>query len=212
MKLVYRFCISNLKLISLFFHSPKNFTDLTSPQQPPNFLATPDSKKGILKSKSGCIGLFPTDLSSELKNRLKKSTHASVTNLKRTTSNIITDRSHLPPPVPVQQKQIESEQIESSSDSEDGISPGKNLAKILRSVSKENMYKTTKTPPSGLENDDAKCLVKNLICMEKGTLVVPQSSDDLKTSTSEGESSGGREINTIIKNSAVARKKRLNDG
>lgn len=73
------------------------------------------------------------------------------------------------------------------------------------------MYKTTKTPPSGLENDDAKCLVKNLICMEKGSLVVPQS-DDLKTSTSEGESSGGREINTIIKNSAVARKKRLNDG
>lgn len=73
------------------------------------------------------------------------------------------------------------------------------------------MYKTTKTP-STLENDDAKCLVKNLICMEKGTLVHPQSDDLKTTSTSEGESSGGREINTIIKNSAVARKKRLNDG
>lgn len=33
-----------------------------------------------------------------------------------------------------------------------------------------------------------------------------------RTSTSDGDSSGGREVKTIIKNSAVARRKKFNDG
>lgn len=116
-----------------------------------------------MKSKSGCIGLFPKDLNFELKNRLKKSDHASVMNLKKSASsaNATFNKSHC--------------DIESSTDSED-ISPEKNLAAALRSVM---------TGACNIEENK---------------------------STSEGESSGGREISEIIKNSAIARKKKHNDG
>ena len=43
-------------------------------------------KKGILKSKSGCVGMFPTDLNAELKLRLQKSNNAAVGNLKKSTT------------------------------------------------------------------------------------------------------------------------------
>lgn len=137
-------------------------------------------KKGILKSKSGAIGLFPTDLNSELKNRLKKSGHASVSNLKKSASNIDTDRNSNYFETTTLAATSPRDNSESS-DSE-GISPGKNLAAALREV------------------------------MAGGSNRVKIDDANKTASTSEGESSGGREISDIIKNSAVARRKKHNDG
>lgn len=160
--------------------------------------------------------MFPKDLNSELKNRLKKSTHATVSNLKK--SNTLDHLLHK------NESDVTnlSKTTESSSESdEDGVDPDKNLAKILRSVSKENMHRfpntqqIEKTQVHQPQHDDALHLVRNLSSLEKGV-----SEADLKasgyiggtTSTSEGESSGGREITSIIKNSAVARRRKLNEG
>lgn len=163
---------------------PSSITHSTSrpnlplPLQLPTLGLPTLDKKGILKSKSGAIGLFPTDLSSELKNRLKKSGHASVSNLKKSASSVDTDR-HQPEIVAPNVRDNNSE----SSDSED-ISPGKNLAAALREVMAGSGSKNLSA------NDDANKMA----------------------STSEGESSGGREISDIIKNSAIARRKKHNDG
>ncbi|CAD7083116.1 unnamed protein product [Hermetia illucens] len=188
-----------------------------------------EPRKGILKSKSGCVGMFPTDLSSELKNRLKKSTHATVSNLRKSATSdqpIPRGPSEIAPPRPVTPA---DEPSSSESDDDDGVDPEKNLAKILRSVSKENMNRASKTqqsqktaPTSGglpsveSHHDDTINLVRNLASLEKGPTAAelksagyaPQSA----TSTSEGESSGGREITSIIKNSAIARRRKLNEG
>lgn len=77
-----------------------------------------------------------------------------------------------------------------SSDSDD-ISPGKNLAAALREVMAGGAG-------GGGGGGGGKRVTVD---------------DANKTaSTSEGESSGGREISDIIKNSAIARRKKHNDG
>lgn len=113
---------------------------------------------------------MPTDLSNELKNRLKCSQNASVTNLRKsaTTSDAVRD---------LQQPTTSSA-----------------------------------TSISG-QHDDTVNLVRNLTNLGKP----PQLRDPMKmepdnASASEGESSGGREISEIIKNSAVARRRKFNEG
>uniref|UniRef100_T1GPY5 Uncharacterized protein n=1 Tax=Megaselia scalaris TaxID=36166 RepID=T1GPY5_MEGSC len=137
------------------------------------------------------------DLNSELKNRLKKSTHATVSNLQKSASSIDATK-------------------QSDSDDE-GVEPHKNLAKILRSVSKENMYKQQPQsqpqpprPASQPAHDDTMNLLKNLSSLEKRIPEIAAASG--VTSTSEGESSGGREVSEIIKNSVSARRRKLQDG
>uniref|UniRef100_A0A1B0D460 Uncharacterized protein n=2 Tax=Phlebotomus papatasi TaxID=29031 RepID=A0A1B0D460_PHLPP len=138
------------------------------------------------------------DLNSELKSRLKKSTHASVGNLKKSaTAQIL---------APVQNIDVRPEKTTSeSSDSEEGISPSKNLAAILRSVSKENIQKSQKIPQS-TENEDVRSLRMNLANLRV------RGEPDPDKSTSDGESSGGKEVANIIKNSAIARRRKLADG
>lgn len=138
------------------------------------------------------------DLNSELKNRLKKSTHATVSNLQKSASSIDAGNPEA--------KQSDSE--------DEGVEPHKNLAKILRSVSKENMYKQQPPPqlrPSSQPaHDDTLNLLKNLSSLEKR---IPEIGAAYGvTSTSEGESSGGREVSEIIKNSVSARRRKLQDG
>ncbi|XP_061394991.1 mucin-2 [Musca vetustissima] len=136
--------------------------------------------RGILKSKSsviGGVGLMPTALSNELKNRLKSSQNATVSNLRKsaTTSDA------------VRELQPTSTNISSTS----GVLP------------------TTSTG----QHDDTVSLVRNLTNLGKP----PQLRDPMKmepdiASASEGESSGGREVSEIIKNSAVARRRKFNEG
>lgn len=74
---------------------------------------------------------MPVDLNAELKNRLKRSTHATVSNLRKSATSADATRA--------------------ASDEVDN--PQRNLAQILRNVSKENS-----TP----KHDDAVSLVRNL--------------------------------------------------
>ncbi|GAB0094603.1 uncharacterized protein DMENIID0001_099230 [Sergentomyia squamirostris] len=169
----------------------------------PSSSSLPRPSDILKKSKSGCVGLFPMDLNSELKSRLKKSTHASVGNLKKSaTAQIL---------APVQPSTAPSAEVHradktpsESSDSEEGISPSKNLAAILRSVSKENIQKSQKTPQSN-ESDDVRSLKMNLANIR-------MKDPEPDKSTSDGESSGGKEVANIIKNSAIARRRKLADG
>ncbi|XP_054733797.1 uncharacterized protein LOC129241479 [Anastrepha obliqua] len=140
--------------------------------------------KGILKSKSGCVGFMPMDLSSELKNRLKSSTHASVTNLRKSATTHDATRRQ---------------------DAEELTTTAAAAA-------------TTAAVP---QHDDALSLVRNLSNLGRPPTTIGGGSGggvaaslrvDAIASTSEGESSGGREISEIIKNSAVARRRKLNDG
>jgi len=122
-------------------------------------------------------GLMPVDLNAELKNRLKRSTHATVSNLRKSATSADATRG--------------------TSDEVDN--PQRNLAQILRSVSKENS-----TP----KHDDAVSLVRNLSTLGQPRSVASEDAVGNCASASEGESSGGREIEAIIKNSAVARRRR----
>ena len=107
---------------------------------------------------------MPTDLTSELKNRLKRSPHASVGNLRNN----------------------ENRKEENSASSGVNVVP---------------------------EHNDAISLVRNLSSLgQKGIGNNDIVKSDPNASASEGESSGGREITEIIKNSAVARRRKLNDG
>lgn len=122
---------------------------------------------------------MPTDLSNELKNRLKCSQNASVGNLRKsaTTSDAV--------------RELQQQQPTSAS----GITAT-----------------TTSSLTSG-QHDDAVSLVRNLTNLGKP----PQLRDPMKlepdiASASEGESSGGREVSEIIKNSAVARRRKFNEG
>ncbi|XP_063701804.1 uncharacterized protein LOC134831897 isoform X2 [Culicoides brevitarsis] len=132
-------------------------TTLSPPSTNSTGITVSDIKKGILKSKSGAIGLFPTDLSSELKSRLKKSTHASVSNLKKSATTVAANIEAKKESEVGGDKSTESAirvTSESSSESDDE-EPGKNLAKILRSVSKASAVQ-----------DDSKIL-KNLMTVGK---------------------------------------------
>lgn len=124
---------------------------------------------------------MPTDLSNELKNRLKCSQNASVGNLRKsaTTSDAV--------------RELQQQQQQPTSAS--GITAT-----------------TTSNLTSG-QHDDAVSLVRNLTNLGKP----PQLRDPMKlepdiASASEGESSGGREVSEIIKNSAVARRRKFNEG
>lgn len=121
---------------------------------------------------------MPTDLSNELKNRLKCSQNASVGNLRKsaTTSDAVRE---------LQQQPTSASAITAT---------------------------TTSNLTSG-QHDDAVSLVRNLTNLGKP----PQLRDPMKlepdiASASEGESSGGREVSEIIKNSAVARRRKFNEG
>lgn len=122
-------------------------------------------------------GLMPVDLNAELKNRLKRSTHATVSNLRKSATSTDATRA--------------------ASDEVDN--PQRNLAQILRNVSKENS-----TP----KHDDAVSLVRNLSTLGQPRSLARDDAAGNCASASEGESSGGREIEAIIKNSAVARRRR----
>ncbi|TMW40347.1 hypothetical protein DOY81_014573 [Sarcophaga bullata] len=102
---------------------------------------------------------MPMDLSNELKNRLKSSKHAAVSNLSKSAT-------------------------------------------------------TTSAVSLSAQHDDTVNLVRNLSNLGKPP---PQLRDPMKmdpdiASASEGESSGGREITEIIKNSATARRRKFNEG
>ncbi|XP_033161700.1 uncharacterized protein LOC117141986 isoform X9 [Drosophila mauritiana] len=137
--------------------------------------------KSILKTGMPVLGmgrgLMPVDLNAELKNRLKRSTHATVSNLRKSATSADATRP--------------------ASDEVDN--PQRNLAQILRNVSKENS-----TP----KHDDAVNLVRNLSTLGQPRSLARDDAAGNCASASEGESSGGREIEAIIKNSAVARRRR----
>ncbi|XP_017157072.1 pneumococcal serine-rich repeat protein isoform X5 [Drosophila miranda] len=160
--------------------TPNNTQDAEFGKQPSEPL------KGILKSKPlpGPMGrgLMPVDLNAELKNRLKRSTHATVSNLRKSATTADATRG------------------------DEVDNPQRNLAQILRNVSKENASTTTGAP----KHDDAVNLVRNLATL--GQPRAASAGEDVAAgncaSASEGESSGGREIEAIIKNSAVARRRR----
>jgi len=137
---------------------------------------------------------LPTDFSAELKSRLRKSTNASVSNLKKSASSIDAIR-HEEPILPSALKQKIDHQTSSASSSD--TEEGKDLGKLLRSVSKENMNSVKR----GLMNLNKMLEHSASVGVMSGTV-----------STSDGESSGGREVATIIKNSAVARRKKFNEG
>ncbi|XP_073836439.1 supervillin isoform X4 [Musca autumnalis] len=147
--------------------------EIASPSGGATASAFEPPRGGILKSKSsviGGIGLMPTDLTNELKNRLKSSQ-----NLRKsaTTSDAVREL-HQPPTA---------------------LPPSTSLAS------------------SANQHDDTVSLVRNLTNLGKP----PQLRDPMKTepdiaSASEGESSGGREVSEIIKNSAVARRRKFNEG
>ncbi|KAH8296575.1 hypothetical protein KR054_008073, partial [Drosophila jambulina] len=143
--------------------------------------AAAEPLKSILKTGKPMVGmgrgLMPVDLNAELKNRLKRSTHATVSNLRKSATTADATRG------------------------DEVDNPQRNLAQILRSVSKENQA----TP----KHDDAVNLVRNLATL--GQPRAAATGEDVAgncASASEGESSGGREIEAIIKNSAVARRRR----
>ncbi|XP_055913672.1 uncharacterized protein LOC129947223 isoform X7 [Eupeodes corollae] len=203
------------------FEATKPAPAILSP--PFSGLSGAGSGKGILKSKSGCVGFLPMDLNSELKNRLKRSTHATVSNLRK--SATVENTPHV---LELGSPKKTEDPTNSSSSEEEGVDPQKNLAKILRSVSKESMPRqqskehiiTHQFPVPGTrpamvpQHDDTMSLVRNLTSLEKR---IPEAGNATQsgsciTSTSEGESSGGREVSEIIKNSAVARRRKLNDG
>ncbi|XP_017070765.1 mucin-12 isoform X3 [Drosophila eugracilis] len=143
---------------------------------------TNEPLKSILKSGKPMLGigrgLMPVDLNAELKNRLKRSTHATVSNLRKSATTADATRGGA---------------------SDETENPQRNLAQILRNVSKEN------TTP---RHDDAVSLVRNLSSLGQPRPVISQDAAGNCASASEGESSGGREIEAIIKNSAVARRRR----
>lgn len=165
----------------------------------------------ILKSKSGCIGLFPTDLSSELKSRLKKSTHASLSNLKKTSKDA--PEKPLTPPT---KKTLETNVIEkkkklipavdderSDTDSEDGIDPSKNLAKILRGVSKASSNQHDK-------DDNTGDLLKNLANVGK-MAQFSRLSKRTESSSSKSVCDGNQKIKAAAKDTSVIRRRKFNE-
>ncbi|XP_050073294.1 supervillin isoform X1 [Anopheles maculipalpis] len=178
----------------------KLFIEQMSPRKPPTAFLPPNAQKlpfmaelkgGILKSKSGCVGLFPADLNSELKSRLKKSTHAAVSNLKKsTTVSTINDAPNsfgAPGTHP-------GSSSESEDDDEDGVAPGKNLAKMLRNVSN--------TANSGSGGGGV---------VPPSYIPVPFPRSFAIPTVAESQALN-RELQSINKNPAVARRRRQNEG
>lgn len=165
-------------------------------------------KGGILKSKSGCVGLFPADLNSELKSRLKKSTHSAVSNLKKSTtvSSIDGVGSLLYPSHPHAANNGSSSESE---DDEDGVAPGKNLAKMLRNVS-NTANSSAAPPPSYIPLP----IASGASPFHRPTAAAAAAATQ-STLGGEGDSAipgGGFSRDSISKNPAVARRRRQNEG
>lgn len=182
--------------------------------------------------------MMPIDLNAELKSRLKRSTHASVGNLQKSASSVETTGFGGVPKPSALSKLIGNNASSSSSSSDSEHHPerrcSKDLGKLLRSVSKDNMlgHQPTASVSPGLAaaaaassnvNQALSNISQRLTNAATGpigpTTIVSTTDDDTeddaaakRTSTSDGDSSGGREVKTIIKNSAVARRKKFNDG
>ncbi|XP_035907711.1 uncharacterized protein LOC118510245 isoform X4 [Anopheles stephensi] len=179
----------------------KLFIEQMSPRKPPTAFLPPNAQKlpfmaelkgGILKSKSGCVGLFPADLNSELKSRLKKSTHSAVSNLKKSTT--VSTIHDAPNSFGAPGTHPESSS-ESEDDDDDGVAPGKNLAKMLRNVSN--------TANSGSGGGS----------VPPSYIPLPVVPFPRSFATSEPESQAlNRELQSINKNPAVARRRRQNEG
>uniref|UniRef100_A0A182M0A3 Uncharacterized protein n=1 Tax=Anopheles culicifacies TaxID=139723 RepID=A0A182M0A3_9DIPT len=174
-----------------------------SPRKPPTAFLPPNAQKlpfmaelkgGILKSKSGCVGLFPADLNSELKSRLKKSTHSTVSNLKKSTT-VSTIDATAPNSFGATTRPGSSSESEDDDDDDDGVAPGKNLAKMLRNVSNTaNSGSGSSMPPSYIP------------------LPVPVPFPRTFTSNDSESQALNRELQSINKNPAVARRRRQNEG
>uniref|UniRef100_A0A1A9ZMK9 Uncharacterized protein n=1 Tax=Glossina pallidipes TaxID=7398 RepID=A0A1A9ZMK9_GLOPL len=123
---------------------------------------------GLIKSKSGCFGLMTSDLNNELRNRLKSSEHATVTNLRKSCT---TSDSKL---------SLETDQTATTTLHDDAVSLVRNLSSLGKLPTERRLASS-----SGGDGNDNETEI---------------------ASTSEGESSGGREISEIIKNSAIARR------
>ncbi|XP_035787522.1 uncharacterized protein LOC118464325 isoform X5 [Anopheles albimanus] len=190
--------------------------DQASPRKPPAAYLPPNAQKlpfmaelkgGILKSKSGCVGLFPADLNSELKSRLKKSTHSAVSNLKKSTtvSSIDGVGSLLYPSHPHAANNGSSSESE---DDEDGVAPGKNLAKMLRNVS-NTANSSAAPPPSYIPLP----IASGASPFHRSTAAAATATQS--TQGGEGDSAipgGGFSRDSISKNPAVARRRRQNEG
>lgn len=207
--------IIHLTSSSFFFFF--NFPDTSKTTLSPPSANKDKDTKGILKSKSGCVGLFPTDLSSELKSRLKKSTHASVSNLKKSSSTVVETKA--PPEITVLQDSAiqatsssSTESESESDDDDDGVEPGKNLAKILRSVSKASTGDHHHHPHHG--DDNTKELLKSLSAAGKMAQSSRSRGDkaaavaDNKVDAPLGS---GNVLLSAITNSAVARRRKFNE-
>lgn len=159
--------------------------------------STPERKRPLMGG-----ALFPIDLNSELKSRLKKSGHASVSNLKTTVpaagDTLAATGNHL-------NLRNTTTGSASSSDTEEG----KDLGKLLRSFSKDVNQSSSSPSSSSTPANKVKDVLTNISKTLSTVSTVPLT--DNAQSASDGESSGGREVKTIIKNSAVARRKKQND-
>uniref|UniRef100_A0A4Y0BRA7 HP domain-containing protein n=1 Tax=Anopheles funestus TaxID=62324 RepID=A0A4Y0BRA7_ANOFN len=174
-----------------------------SPRKPPTAFLPPNAQKlpfmaelkgGILKSKSGCVGLFPADLNSELKSRLKKSTHSTVSNLKKSTTVSTIDATAPNSFGTSGTRPGSSSESEDDDDDDDGVAPGKNLAKMLRNVSNTaNSGSGGSMPPSYIP------------------LPVPFPRTFASNNDTESQALN-RELQSINKNPAVARRRRQNEG
>lgn len=187
--------------------------------------------------------LLPVDLNAELKSRLKKSTHASVGNLRKSATTSLAGAVGRDPParglapsataanVALLAARSPSSSVSSDTDGTATDPSGKDLGKLLRSLSKENVLghptaAVASSSGSGQPNPLSRALSnisQRLSHAATGTISSTTTEDDdddndidndndANCKTSDGESSGGREVKTIIKNSAVARRKKFNDG
>ena len=185
---------NNIKIISLI-------TWLSFLENEAKLQIEPPVKRSVSTSH------MPIDLNSELKSRLKKSTHASVSNLKKSSTNI--GLSGCTKYDNDTNQTVSLVRLRASPDSSSSSDfDGKDLGKLLRSVSKENVL-TNISSVAAPEVQNMSLALENI---SKRLNTVATEDSYKNASTSEGESSGGREINTIIKNNAVARRKKFNDG
>uniref|UniRef100_A0A182IT86 HP domain-containing protein n=1 Tax=Anopheles atroparvus TaxID=41427 RepID=A0A182IT86_ANOAO len=195
----------------------KLYIEQMSPRKPPTaylppnsqrlpFMAELQSKGGILKSKSGCVGLFPANLNSELKSRLKKSTHSAVSNLKKSTTVSNIDASSAP--LYHHHAAATGGSSSESEDDDEGVAPGKNLAKMLRNVSN--------TANSGGVGGGAFIQPSYIplplpVARDGGVGGSPFGQRQFGADV-EGDGGFSRELAAINKNPAVARRRRQNEG
>lgn len=153
--------------------------------------------------------MFAIDLNAELKSRLKKSTHASVGNLKK--SATISNATLVAEP-------LSNALCPSTSTASISAASSQDLGKLLRSLPRRDAAE--KSDDAATVNQALAGISKRL---QKAAVSAPsptsttEDDDDADAraapaTSDDGESSGGREVKTIISNTAVARRKKFNDG